>query len=452
MTTVAAADGRADHLGDELGASGVEEQRVGAWVVGGRPSPAVAVSRRIVRIRSPVRVPPGSRVRTTVAPSPDEAARSSSAWLVLPDPSGPSSVMKQPRGTGVGRVVTARVYPAVRSCLPDSSAGGRDTNLWAILGEGDPSDGGHVRVPRAARRRFVGASVLALLAVLCVPAVALAHPLGNFTINHYAGLRVVQHGPITLDVVIDEAELPTFTERQRLDTDGDGSVSDEEIEAERLVACQRLAGSLHLTVDGAAETLDAVRGRDLDAAWRGRPVDDADRLRVHGADLGSRPWRDRQLRGLARSPSGSAGARSGSSATARPCRTARRSPPMAGASPADLSVDLGSGRLTHYPASLIAHAAGHDRGHVPGPGRRAPLSPHSSPPDAQPAAGRGPADVGRAHAVGQPDAGRDRIREPPAELGRGGPDPAARLGQRPGRRGPRRDPGSDRRACSRRRT
>ena len=62
---------------------------------------------------------------------------------------------------------------------------------------------------------------------------------------------------ISLDVVIDEAEIPTFSERQRLDTDGDGSVSDDEIEAERLVACQRLAGSLHLTVDGAAETLAA---------------------------------------------------------------------------------------------------------------------------------------------------------------------------------------------------
>jgi hypothetical protein len=45
-------------------------------------------------------------------------------------------VMKQPRGTGIGRVVTAGVYPAARSDLPDSSAAGCDANLWAILGEG----------------------------------------------------------------------------------------------------------------------------------------------------------------------------------------------------------------------------------------------------------------------------------------------------------------------------
>ena len=89
-----------------------------------------------------------------------------------------------------------------------------------------------------------------------MPAVALAHPLGNFTINHYAGLRV---GPerIDLDVVIDQAELPTFTERQRIDSDGDGSVSDDELEAERLAACGRLAGSLSLTVDGKVATLTA---------------------------------------------------------------------------------------------------------------------------------------------------------------------------------------------------
>ncbi len=100
------------------------------------------------------------------------------------------------------------------------------------------------------RHRLVRAVVGAALAVLLLPAVALAHPLGNFTVNHYAGLRV-EPDRILLDVVIDQAEIPTFQEKLRIDTDGDGMVSDAEAEAERTSACPVLAGSLSLAVDGA---------------------------------------------------------------------------------------------------------------------------------------------------------------------------------------------------------
>ena len=65
-----------------------------------------------------------------------------------------------------------------------------------------------------------------LVLALVVPAVALAHPLGNFTINHYAGIRVEPDRSL-LDVVIDQAEIPTFQARLGFDTDGDGEVSDD---------------------------------------------------------------------------------------------------------------------------------------------------------------------------------------------------------------------------------
>ena len=120
------------------------------------------------------------------------------------------------------------------------------------------------RVDRAARgsrtRRRVrplAAVAAAFAAVVLAPAVAFAHPLGNFTINHYAGIRVAVNA-IALDVVIDQAEIPTFTERVRIDTDGDGQVSDAETEAERQVACGRLAPSLRLTVDGNPAPLSVV--------------------------------------------------------------------------------------------------------------------------------------------------------------------------------------------------
>ena len=58
------------------------------------------------------------------------------------------------------------------------------------------------------------------LAVL-VPATVLAHPLGNFTINHYTGLRIGSDA-IALAVVIDPAEIPAFQEPSPRDADGTG--------------------------------------------------------------------------------------------------------------------------------------------------------------------------------------------------------------------------------------
>jgi nickel/cobalt exporter len=105
-------------------------------------------------------------------------------------------------------------------------------------------------------RRFLRA---ASLAVLCaaVPATVLAHPLGNFTINHYAGILVTP-GEIRLDVVIDMAEIPTFQERQRIDADGDGDVTDAETAAAAPASCGAQSGFLRLTVDGVPSTLRAT--------------------------------------------------------------------------------------------------------------------------------------------------------------------------------------------------
>jgi ABC-type nickel/cobalt efflux system permease component RcnA len=103
---------------------------------------------------------------------------------------------------------------------------------------------------RPSRPRRVARALLLALGVLSIgPAAAFAHPLGNFTINHFAGIRI-SSDRIDLDVVIDRAEIPTFQERQRLDTNGDGTVAPAEIEAERQVACQALASDLWLTVGG----------------------------------------------------------------------------------------------------------------------------------------------------------------------------------------------------------
>jgi nickel/cobalt transporter (NicO) family protein len=105
---------------------------------------------------------------------------------------------------------------------------------------------------RSLARRALGA-VLAVGLIAAVPAAVLAHPLGNFTINHYAGIRV-EPDRILLDVVIDQAEIPTFQARFDFDTDGDASLSDEEIDAGRITACDGLASSLALSAGGSRLT------------------------------------------------------------------------------------------------------------------------------------------------------------------------------------------------------
>ena len=122
------------------------------------------------------------------------------------------------------------------------------------------------------RRRARRALLLAVALLALAPAVGLAHPLGNFTINHFAAIRV---GPerISLDVVIDRAEIPTFQERQTLDTDGDGSLSAAETEAARQAACGMLAGDLRLTVGGTPISMMAdAAGLSFPAGAGGLPT------------------------------------------------------------------------------------------------------------------------------------------------------------------------------------
>jgi ABC-type nickel/cobalt efflux system permease component RcnA len=93
--------------------------------------------------------------------------------------------------------------------------------------------------------------------MLISAASASAHPLGNFTINHYAGI-VVSPDEIRLDVVLDQAEIPTFQERQRIDTNQDGTISDAENEAERQVQCRQRLPALQLTIAGQPATLEVI--------------------------------------------------------------------------------------------------------------------------------------------------------------------------------------------------
>ena len=97
--------------------------------------------------------------------------------------------------------------------------------------------------------RAAALAVLAAALAVAGAAPAAAHPLGNFTVNSYNGLRV---GPdrLAVDYVLDMAEIPAFQTRQAIDGDRDGKVSDAEAAGWRDRECPRLAGGLRATVDG----------------------------------------------------------------------------------------------------------------------------------------------------------------------------------------------------------
>jgi ABC-type nickel/cobalt efflux system permease component RcnA len=97
--------------------------------------------------------------------------------------------------------------------------------------------------------RILPAIAFALAAGLALPVAAAAHPLGNFTINHYAGLTV-SPSTIHLDIVIDMAEIPAFQERQTMDANRDGTVDDAEAERGATADCGRLIDSVSVTRDG----------------------------------------------------------------------------------------------------------------------------------------------------------------------------------------------------------
>jgi ABC-type nickel/cobalt efflux system permease component RcnA len=93
-----------------------------------------------------------------------------------------------------------------------------------------------------------------LLVVLAAPALASAHPLGNFTINRWAALRVEPRA-LVVRYVVDMAEIPAFQEIAAIDGDGDGRLGDSERESYLAHVVPALAAGLEVRVDGAAVPL-----------------------------------------------------------------------------------------------------------------------------------------------------------------------------------------------------
>ena len=98
----------------------------------------------------------------------------------------------------------------------------------------------------ALRGLALGTAVVA--AVLLPAAPALAHPLGNFTVNTYSAV-VVEPSVVRVDVVVDRAEIPTRQVFPRLD-DRTGTLPGEEAAQAATSQCDAVADGAELTRDG----------------------------------------------------------------------------------------------------------------------------------------------------------------------------------------------------------
>jgi ABC-type nickel/cobalt efflux system permease component RcnA len=76
-----------------------------------------------------------------------------------------------------------------------------------------------------------------------------AHPLGNFSVNHYHGLRL---HPDRIDdlAILDEAEIPTRQNATRVDSDADGNTTAAERSAYAAATCRELTAALQTQANG----------------------------------------------------------------------------------------------------------------------------------------------------------------------------------------------------------
>lgn len=103
------------------------------------------------------------------------------------------------------------------------------------------------------RRVAIGLGIIA--AVVMDPGVAIAHPLGDFTVNTAAAIEIGSNA-IRVEYVVDMAEVPTFEERMTIDADGDGTMTAAERAAWAHRAATEVLANLDVSVDGQPAQLE----------------------------------------------------------------------------------------------------------------------------------------------------------------------------------------------------
>jgi ABC-type nickel/cobalt efflux system permease component RcnA len=108
------------------------------------------------------------------------------------------------------------------------------------------------------RLQRVGVVTGIIAAVLLLPSVAMAHPLGNATVNR-ADIIVVGTDRINITHLLDLAEIPTVAAMPRLDSDDNGTVAASEMSDYVGEVCRTDAADSALTINGRRSTLTVTR-------------------------------------------------------------------------------------------------------------------------------------------------------------------------------------------------
>jgi ABC-type nickel/cobalt efflux system permease component RcnA len=99
-----------------------------------------------------------------------------------------------------------------------------------------------------ARRKFTFALAI-VLGMFALGVSVTAHPLGNFTVNHFTRIEAGTES-VRVRYVVDMAEIPAFQESQVIDANSDGTRSDSELNAYLERAAQQYLDGLLVSVDG----------------------------------------------------------------------------------------------------------------------------------------------------------------------------------------------------------
>ncbi len=108
-------------------------------------------------------------------------------------------------------------------------------------------------------KQLLAAALALTAALIALPLVAgthkaAAHPLGNFTINHYSRVELSNDG-VSVHYVLDMAEIPTFQEQRDIDANGDGATTPAEQDAYLSKQVVRLRDGINFEINGAAAEL-----------------------------------------------------------------------------------------------------------------------------------------------------------------------------------------------------
>jgi ABC-type nickel/cobalt efflux system permease component RcnA len=93
------------------------------------------------------------------------------------------------------------------------------------------------------------------LAMVLVSSPCFAHPMGNFSISHYAGIKI-DKGSVDIRYLVDMAEIPTFQEMQQSGISA--QANDPKLAPYLNTKAIEFAAGLHVTVDGQPLVLTPV--------------------------------------------------------------------------------------------------------------------------------------------------------------------------------------------------